>query len=86
MLTQLSHHVIIFTPSDSQQRGSQLSLRFTSADVNRVHALLQEKGIVCDVRKPDIMRVAPAPLYNTFQDVFDFVVYLKEALLVLSKT
>lgn len=80
---QLSGHVVIFTPSDPQHRGSQLSLRFTSADVDKVHAMLMEKGIVCDVRRPDIMRVAPAPLYNSFADVFEFVIRLRDVLRAL---
>ena len=41
---------------------------------------LEERGVVLDERKPDVIRVAPAPLYNTFTDVFDFVTVLYEAL------
>ena len=42
---------------------------------------LAAKGVICDVRKPDVMRVAPAPLYNSFVDVFDFMTLLREVLL-----
>lgn len=68
------------TPSPAE-RGCQLSLRFVHVDqVEKVNSLLKEKGIICDVRKPNIMRVAPAPLYNSFSDVFKFVTTLKEIL------
>ena len=34
---------------------------------------LEAKGIVCDFREPNVVRVAPVPLYNTFHDVWRFV-------------
>jgi hypothetical protein len=37
-------------------------------------------GVVCDVRQPDVLRVAPTPLYNTFRDVYHFVSFLKKAI------
>ena len=43
----------------------------------QVHARLSEVGIVCDTRKPNIMRVAPCPLYNSFSEVYFFVAVLK---------
>jgi kynureninase len=69
----------IFTPSEPSQRGCQLSLSFTK-DVEAVNRALLEAGVICDVRKPDVMRVAPAPLYNSYCDVYDFVIHLKCAL------
>jgi kynureninase len=62
----------IVTPRDPQQRGAQLSLRMK----NRGHRIcdeLLENGVLCDWREPDILRVAPAPLYNSYGDVFAFV-------------
>jgi kynureninase len=41
---------------------------------------LKEQGIICDARKPNVIRIAPAPLYNSFQDVFNFVQALKHVL------
>ena len=41
---------------------------------------LQERGIIVDERKPDVIRVAPLPLYNTFEEVWDFVQALKEVI------
>ena len=75
--------VHIFTPSDPAQRGCQLSLSFLKRDVEAVNRSLQSAGVICDVRKPDVMRVAPAPLYNSFCDVYDFVHLLKSTLATL---
>lgn len=71
--------VSIFTPTDTASRGCQLSLSFIQ-DLEIVFASLTKKGIICDVRKPHVMRVAPAPLYNTAKDVYDFVKILTETL------
>jgi kynureninase len=80
ILTQVPQgEVSIFTPSDPEQRGCQLSLSFRQ-DLDIVFSKLQAAGVVCDVRKPNVMRVAPAPLYNSAQDVFEFVQLLKESL------
>ncbi|KAL3445283.1 hypothetical protein BJX65DRAFT_297025 [Aspergillus insuetus] len=63
----------VMTSSDPQQRGAQLSLRFSEEKcLNRVVAGLKEKGIVV-AQTRDVMRVAPVPLYNTFTEVWDFV-------------
>ncbi|KAI8926683.1 pyridoxal phosphate-dependent transferase [Entophlyctis helioformis] len=71
----------IITPRDPAQRGCQLSLLFTSAETTqRVFAELSRQGVVCDERKPDVIRIAPAPLYNTFEDVHHFVRIVSAAL------
>lgn len=59
----------IITPSDPRERGCQLSLRF-AAGAKAILERLHQAGIVCDHREPDIIRAAPAPLYNTFHDVW----------------
>jgi kynureninase len=61
------------------QRGCQLSVKFSVA-VDRVHAKLSQKGVIVDVRKPDVIRIAPAPLYNSFSDVLRFVTLLEQAI------
>ena len=73
-------HVTSITPVDPEQRGAQLSLVFTK-DIVSVHHAISEQGVICDVRKPSVMRIAPTPLYNSFRDVYDFVALLKHALL-----
>jgi len=63
--------IAIVTPADAAQRGCQLSLRLASgagAGLGLLQALAA-RGVVCDWRAPDIIRVAPVPLYNSFEDV-----------------
>jgi kynureninase len=60
--------VEILTPADPEARGAQLSLRFSNAP-----AVLEElgrRGVIADYRAPDIIRVAPTPLYNSFHDAW----------------
>lgn len=61
----------IITPRDSAHRGAQLSLRALENGRAICDALARD-GMICDWREPDIMRVTPAPLYNTFSDVYTF--------------
>ncbi|KAL8935619.1 MAG: hypothetical protein Q9211_004604 [Gyalolechia sp. 1 TL-2023] len=63
----------IITPSHPAERGAQLSIRLKPGLLEGVMAELEEQGVVVDERKPDVVRVAPAPLYNTFSEVWDFV-------------
>lgn len=80
---ELASQVTILTPSDPQQRGCQLSLTFhsTTTSAEQILAVLKEEGVFGDVRKPNVIRIAPTPLYNSFQDVFHFVAILKRILL-----
>jgi kynureninase len=73
----LSDHVDIFTPPNPEERGAQLSVIFKTGDIDEIFDRLQAAGIVSDKRKPNIMRLSPAPLYNTFSDVFSTVQELK---------
>jgi len=77
--TKLAGKLKIITPKDPEQRGCQLSLVF-NCDLNQVHSRIEKRGVVCDVRRPNVMRIAPAPLYNSFKDVLAFVTILQEAL------
>lgn len=65
---ELAGHVTIFTPRAAHERGCQLSLSFRNG-VSDVFEKLSAAGVVCDVRKPDVMRIAPTPLYNSFTEV-----------------
>ena len=61
----------ILTPRDARARGAQLSLLFKHDSVEAFEQL-QRAGVVADYRRPDVIRVAPAPLYNSFYDVWRF--------------
>ncbi len=81
LLEQLvGEYITILTPKDVSQRGCQLSIKF-SVGVDKVHEELMKKGVICDVRKPDVIRIAPTPLYNSFSEVRQFVDLLREAIL-----
>jgi kynureninase len=61
----------VVTPRDPARRGAQVSLLVHDRPRELVKAL-EEAGVVCDFREPNVVRVAPAPLYNTYQDVWTF--------------
>jgi kynureninase len=74
-----SGHFEILTPAEPARRGCQLSLVVH----DRPHELLvalQAEGVVCDCREPNVIRVAPVPLYNTFQEVWTFARILEQFL------
>lgn len=61
----------LLTPSDPAQRGCQLSVRMRrgAAHAGALHRALAARDVICDRRGPDILRLAPVPLYNRFEDV-----------------
>jgi len=65
--------VAVLTPREPDRRGAQLSLRIRQGGGRSICQRLIAQGILCDWREPDILRVAPVPLYNTFGDVHRFV-------------
>jgi kynureninase len=80
---ELGELLEILTPADPERRGCQLSLRLRaamSADANAatlrgrsLHRWLEARGVVTDWREPDIIRVAPVPLYNRFEEACRFL-------------
>ena len=70
-------NISIITPPHLEQRGSQLSLKINS-NQNDVEAFFKSKNIVCDFRKPHVIRVAPCAFYNSYSDVYSFVEALNE--------
>ena len=71
-----SDRIEIITP---KERGCQLSVRVKNGD-KKLFDSITVKGVIADWREPDVIRVAPIPLYNSFQDVFNFYIILKEEL------
>lgn len=69
----------IITPRREEERGAQLSVLLNDGMLEPVLEYLEEEGVVVDERRPNVIRVAPAPLYNTFEDVWRFVQVFKEA-------
>ena len=80
LLDEMKNEAInVITPRNPEERGCQLSIQVKNADKN-LHTKLTEAGVISDWREPDVIRVAPAPLYNSFGDVFRFSEKLKEVL------
>ena len=61
----------IITPAEPMRRGAQLSLYFPDRG-KEIHDKMMGAGIIVDYREPGVIRVAPAPLYNSFEDVYEF--------------
>jgi kynureninase len=80
LVRRLEPQVHILTPRASAARGCQLSIRIAGGPQRgrAVFDALPERGLVCDWRTPDIIRVAPVPLYNRFEDVAYFARTLGE--------
>jgi kynureninase len=69
----------ILTPAEPGRRGAQLSLR-VPREGRIICDKLAGQGIIGDWREPNIFRVAPVPLYNSYQDVFRFVEHFSSEL------
>ncbi len=61
------------TPRALEERGCQFALQVTAGDGKRVFDALEAARVLCDWREPDVIRVAPVPLYNSFSDIERFV-------------
>jgi len=72
LLKEIKHlSFTIITPEAPSRRGAQLSLLFHEQG-RAVFDILSKKGVIADWREPDVIRIAPVPLYNTFEDVYRF--------------
>jgi len=71
--------ISVITPSNPSERGCQLSIRVQNTDKDLFKSIT-ERGVIADWREPDVIRVAPVPLYNLFTDVFRFAEILKNCL------
>jgi kynureninase len=70
-------HYSIITPCDTNKRGCQLSI-LAHEHPKELFGKLQAAGVKCDFREPNVIRAAPTPLYNTFQEVWRFAKILAE--------
>jgi len=72
LLEQLSHlSFSIITPKDPERRGAQLSLLFAERGPE-VFKALTDNGVIADWREPNVIRIAPVPMYNNFEDCYRF--------------
>eukprot|EP00051_Salpingoeca_urceolata_P027694 m.482812 g.482812 ORF g.482812 m.482812 type:complete len:521 (+) comp22671_c0_seq1:159-1721(+) len=76
--TKLARPLRIITPTNHARRGCQLSLLFPE-NVKPIFDELEKRGVVCDKREPNVLRVAPAPMYNSFADVYRFGQLLRDS-------
>ena len=80
LINELNHpHINIITPTNPNERGCQLSIQVKNAD-KTLHEQLIENHVITDWREPDVIRCAPVPFYNSFEDVFRMVEILKNLL------
>lgn len=68
--------IALITPTSEDERGAQLSMRLSEPSKSFLERMQQAK-IICDFRQPNVVRIAPAPLYNTFEDVHHLATQLK---------
>ncbi|NQZ80977.1 MAG: kynureninase [Colwellia sp.] len=80
--TEFGDDIRIITPKNEVERGCQLSLMINikGLDGKAMFNALEENGVTTDWREPNVIRVAPVPLYNQFQDIYHFVRILKGCL------
>jgi kynureninase len=69
----------IITPSEPTKRGSQLSM-LVHGKGKELFEILSKNGVVADWREPNVIRVAPAPLYTSFEDCYWFGKFLEDAI------
>lgn len=80
LLDELNHpNISVITPKNEEERGCQFSIKVKDAN-KKLHQKLTANGVIADWREPNVIRIAPVPLYNTFTEVFDFVQILKTTL------
>eukprot|EP01084_Bolivina_argentea_P033197 61438_1 len=79
----LKYNIKIITPCNVEERGCQLALAVLGTGNEKVimselNEWLLDNGVICSIRKPNIIRIAPTPLFNTFNECWDFVQIIKQ--------
>ncbi len=72
-------NIKILTPREQDRRGAQISIQLRDFN-KKTYSNLINSGYICDYRSPDVLRIAPTPLYNSFEDVFNFSRFLNSAI------
>lgn len=79
-LIKLGGQIEIITPNNPKERGCQLSIFMKKVSGRKVFDYLDEHGIVADWREPNVIRITPVPLYNTFLELGRFIEIFKKAI------
>ena len=74
-----SDRIHIITPTNPKDRGCQLSIQVKNGNKDLFDAITA-RGVIADWREPDVIRVAPVPLYNSYTDVYLFIEILSDCL------
>lgn len=69
ILAQFSEHLKVISPVNPQDRGCQLSI-IVKSDGKQLFDFLESHGILPDWREPNVIRMSPVPMYNSFEDVY----------------
>ena len=79
---RLGERIEILTPREPKARGAQLSIRLrdTRGSGRALFDAMLARGLICDWREPEVIRLAPAPLYNSFEDCWRAVELIRELL------
>ena len=80
ILQMNNKNIDIITPKDPNQRGCQLSIKLNNSNKS-LHKNLRLNNVITDWRDPNVIRCAPVPFYNSYQDVYNFVKILRKLLL-----
>jgi len=79
LLERIQNDVEIITPFELKDRGCQTSIR-VGKQGKGVFQKLSEAGVIADWREPDVIRIAPVPLYNTMEEIDEFAKLLKKVI------
>jgi kynureninase len=73
------NHIKIITPANTDERGCQISL-LVDKNGRQLFDYLNSKGVIGDWREPNVIRLAPTPLYNSYSDIYQFGQIMRDAL------
>ena len=76
ILSKQPYNFSIGTPREADRRGGHVAVEHEEA--MRIGEALRARGVVSDFRPPNVIRIAPIPLYNTYHEVWKIVQHLKQ--------